>query len=373
MSVRYRPEREKWEAAIVVRGKRRRPLFDTKKEALDAEKKAKLQKFEIDDKSITRIPIADSFRMYFEDVSAGKTSTANDRIYFNLGNHFLTEVRGLEYVDEITLQDLEALQKWLAKEQVLEEGKVKVQWKATTVNRAFHTYDHFFNKMCAWGHLSKSPGQYLSSLTEEPVTREPLSLEMYQAIVAHPATTDWFKDVLEFIRDTGSRGSSIGRLSWPHVNLQERWFEIDMKKGAKAATKVIRLPMTDKVFALFVRIRNKWPLAEGAVFRYDNGQPVRADVISKAGSRTLRACGFKEVDLYGARHGLASDLINAGVPIEVVRQLLGHASTKTTQTYTKGTSMETLNNALRLVRGSEVPPDATSSITKVAVGSDDLE
>ncbi|MGV9638575.1 tyrosine-type recombinase/integrase [Nocardia rhamnosiphila] len=38
--------------------------------------------------------------------------------------------------------------------------------------------------------------------------------------------------------------------------------------------------------------------------------------------------------LHQLRHSHATELINAGVSIEVVRKRLGHASTETTQVYT---------------------------------------
>lgn len=41
-----------------------------------------------------------------------------------------------------------------------------------------------------------------------------------------------------------------------------------------------------------------------------------------------------EIDIRQLRHAHATELINAGVSVEVVRRRLGHASTETTQLYT---------------------------------------
>jgi integrase len=388
MSVRFRKDREKWQAEITVRGKRLRPLFNTKREAEDAVRRAKLKRFEIDDVAIERTLINEGLLHYFNEVSYSKSlkSKVNERLYFSLAGYYLGKERNLEWLDEITLQDLEALQKWLkpARKLTIEVDfdateKRQIQkdvWSSSTINRAFRTYTHVFNKMCAWGRLEKNPTQYVQSLAQRPVKRATITREIYEAILAHKSTKSWFKDVLEMIWLLGCRGSSIERLTWERINFKERYLELDTKKGARAETKLITIPMVDPVFALLMRIRNKRSEAfepKGSVFRYDNGQPVKADVISRAGTRALRACGFKDVNLYGARHGLASDLINAGVPIEVVRQLLGHSSTQTTQIYTKGTSIQTLANALKLVRGESTAPNGTKPETEAAVASGDLE
>ncbi len=372
MSIRYRADRDKWEASIVLRGKRSRLQFSKKRDAEEAVRLAKLKKFDLNE-SISEIEIGDSFKMYFDERSGDKVSKLNDRRYFNLAHHFLVEVRGLRYLSDITLQDLEALQKWLSKEQTLggEKGEVKGALKASTVNRAFHTYLNFFSKMLQWGKIEKDPGRFLEKLPESLASREPLTREIFLKV--HAAAPAWFKDVFDFLYHTGARGSSVERLTWERVDLRERILHLDSHKGARAEAKVITLPIIDPVFAVLARVRNKWPQIHGPVFRYDNGEPVRADQISKVGNRLIKSCGYPEVDLYGARHALASELTDQGVPTEVVRQLLGHSNIQTTQGYAKGTSKVTLANALNLVRRDEMPPNATKEKLKTAVGSDDLE
>lgn len=384
MSVKFRAERNKWQADVVIGGRRRRILFDKKRDAEEAEKKSKQKRLGLGDQTeIPRVLIGAGFADYYQKESKSRkstTSAANDKWYFNLANHFF-EAHSLEYVDEIGLQHLEDLQRWLGPARLLGTEKIeatgeerevrKEAWSASTVNRAFHTYDHYFTKMCAWGLLEKNPGQYLKSLPEDPVKRNPMTEEIYNAVMSHKETPAWFKDVQEFIREIGPRGSSIERFEWPMVNFSLKRYQLDTRKGARAVTKLIDLPMTGRMFALLVRVRNKWPAATGAVFRYDTGEPVKAERISKVGNRLIKLCGFDDVHLYGARHGLASDLINAGAEIELVRQLLGHSSTKTTQNYTKGTNMETLGNALKLVRGDRdvTAPDGTNEETPVASGA----
>ncbi len=54
---------------------------------------------------------------------------------------------------------------------------------------------------------------------------------------------------------------------------------------------------------------------------------------SAAHHRWQKYCTAAGVDIHQLRHSHATELINAGVSIEVVRKRLGHASTETTQVY----------------------------------------
>jgi integrase len=71
------------------------------------------------------------------------------------------------------------------------------------------------------------------------------------------------------------------------------------------------------------------------VFADTAGAPLRADGVHKYHwLPMLRRQGLPEVRLYDARHSCATMLLEAGVPMKAVQELLGHASmTLTADTY----------------------------------------
>jgi integrase len=75
--------------------------------------------------------------------------------------------------------------------------------------------------------------------------------------------------------------------------------------------------------------------AHDFVFADARGEPWRADGISKyAWTPTLQRLKLPAIRLYDCRHTAATMLLEAGVPMKVVQQLLGHASmTLTADTY----------------------------------------
>ncbi|MGO4614718.1 tyrosine-type recombinase/integrase [Nocardia sp. 2YAB30] len=77
---------------------------------------------------------------------------------------------------------------------------------------------------------------------------------------------------------------------------------------------------------------------------YTTGPMFRASINGKGGPLSYSAAHHRwqkyctaagvDIDIHQLRHSHATELINAGVSIEVVRKRLGHASTETTQIYT---------------------------------------
>ncbi|MBF6518484.1 tyrosine-type recombinase/integrase [Nocardia cyriacigeorgica] len=77
---------------------------------------------------------------------------------------------------------------------------------------------------------------------------------------------------------------------------------------------------------------------------YNSGPMFRASINGHGGPLSYSAAHHRwqkyctaagvDIDIHQLRHSHATELINAGVSIEVVRKRLGHASTETTQIYT---------------------------------------
>ena len=70
------------------------------------------------------------------------------------------------------------------------------------------------------------------------------------------------------------------------------------------------------------------------VFSKSNGFPFNRDYVSRCFKRAVRAAGLDEdLHLYSLRHSTATNLALKGVPLVVIKELLGHSSIVTTQIY----------------------------------------
>ena len=66
------------------------------------------------------------------------------------------------------------------------------------------------------------------------------------------------------------------------------------------------------------------------MFTGEDGQPLDPNYISRAFRNAVAAAGLRHIKLHDLRHGHASLLIDAGVPIAVVSERLGHANPNVT-------------------------------------------
>ncbi|MGE3756899.1 MAG: tyrosine-type recombinase/integrase [Pseudobdellovibrionaceae bacterium] len=346
MSVKlvYRSDRQKWQVTHYIGKKRKRPLFENKQVAEAFIRRLQLS-LGMEQEGIT---LEDAIKAYFESVTKRKSSAshATEKRYFNLLFHFLTVERGVHTVPAVTLQDLEAFQHWLLVQKTYDGRPLNMC--ASTVNRVFSSVRHMFRKFVQWGYRPESPCAYLDSLEATAKPRRAMSVGEFR--LALGKAPDWFKPVWTFIYSSGAPPICIERLKWAQVSMSDRLFALTRYKGAKAQQKLTWLPMTDDVFSIFIAMRNKYPTGDH-VFRNSVGRPLTSDRCSKTANDAIKAAGLKGLTLYSARHGLASDLTAAGVPTEVVRQSLGHASITTTQRYANKLHKDTLLRALNLVRG----------------------
>ena len=106
---------------------------------------------------------------------------------------------------------------------------------------------------------------------------------------------------------------------WSHCGLLRRRIELDSRTvGALLAHS---LSQADE--------RRAWGAAyedHGLVFAQENGRAYDPARITKVFTQLARQAGVRPVRLHDLRHGAASLMLSAGIPVEIVSKRLGHAS-----------------------------------------------
>lgn len=360
--VSYREDRSKWQVCYYVDGKRKRRQFKEKPAADNFARKIRIG---MSPDELDSIPLIEAGRKYFASESQRKNpkSRANDKRYINLHFHFMNYERGIENLASVSLEDMEAFRDWLPtlmfEPWQNENPKTKallphkpMSMGPKTVNRCLAVIKHMYKKCIHWKHIETTPCEYLEFLEAEDNDRPAMTGPEYLQALRHAPA--WFSPTLQFIYLTGAAASSVARLTWNDIDFDTRTFSLLRKKGRKAKWKRIPQAMTDPLFALLIMVRNEWPNAQTAVFRDEAGLPLAADTITKFGNIVIKASGVKDRTLYCLRHGLASDLTEANVATEIVRQVMGHASITTTQRYANKGGLRAVAGAIAKVRGGKV-------------------
>lgn len=296
----------------------------------------------------SKYSLSDAFSTFIETDSAQKADRSQkaDRRFLDLVLHFFNTSRKKTTVQEITLEDLERLQIWLKNGQQV-GSKFKEPWTQTTIQFYCRTLKKFFRKMQHMDYIVKNPADYWKVLRGTNKARRAMTKEEFAKI--HDAAPDWFKPVLMFMRLTGARGASTADICWADIDLKKGVLVLTSRKGGAGQSKSIPIPIypaLEEFLKSHPKSRSSDPLFWGP-----NGFPVTAQEISTEGSRLIRKIvGLRGVVLYGLRHSVAVEMTTAGIPLETVRQAMGHSSIAQTSHYAKGIASDVVKDAFDLIR-----------------------
>jgi len=132
-------------------------------------------------------------------------------------------------------------------------------------------------------------------------------------------------DLVVLLLDTGARYSEIANIEWSRIDLTKREIHLWRPKVQNEAI----LYMTDRVYEILKRRAandpNRW------LFENKKGGP--RGYASQAIRKALRKAGLGDCRIHTLRHTHASRLIQNGLSVYEVREVLGHTDIKTTMRY----------------------------------------
>ena len=129
--------------------------------------------------------------------------------------------------------------------------------------------------------------------------------------------------------NTGLRRGEILSMEWGDVNFSKK--QIMIRARNAKSRKMRYIPLNEEAY----NVLQKWEPNEsnrtGLVFPSKNKKPFVS--IKKAWLKILMDAGIQEFRWHDLRHTFASKLVMAGVDLNTVRELLGHADLKMTLRY----------------------------------------
>lgn len=143
------------------------------------------------------------------------------------------------------------------------------------------------------------------------------------------------KCILLILFSCGLRVSECVNLTFSQVQLEEKWLRILGKGNVERM-----VPMTQSVHdALYYYIQNIRPLALKKqyqnIFLSSKGNIIsRQYVHSMIKLRCSKQGVTQDISAHTLRHSFATHLLEEGVDIRIIQELLGHADISTTQVYT---------------------------------------
>ena len=273
----------------------------------------------------------------------------DEKTLYNLDNNFDTIMP--QRLDAITGRDLE----------LLRTGWLNAGNKPSTANRKMGSISGVFSRAVDWDYLPSSPldkikplkvdtkGQIRYLLKDEAKNlRNALEVREHRACLERDSANQWradrnkvlfpdlkklaftdhLKPMVLVSLNTGIRRGELFSLTWPMVNFQRKTITVS---GDTAKTSETRhIPMNAETFSTLKAWKDQ--IGESA-FVFPGLEGGRMEDVKSAWLKLLKeAClvGFRWHDM---RHDFASRLVMAGVPLNTVRDLLGHTDIKMTLRY----------------------------------------
>jgi site-specific recombinase XerD len=290
-----------------------------------------------------------------------------------------TSIHGIVDIREATSANLLAFRDWQAAQL---SKTTSERLKHSSVNQRFGLLRHLYACLYRAGLIDRDPAQQLTDpLPTETASRRALTEEEIKAFLdAFDTTTrQGLKDraMFELIYAAGLRVSEVATLKVADVDFQRRIMRV-RGKGDKDRLVPISEVARD-VLLLFLNDRAGDSAAW--IFTGTHGpQPpnhIQPDTISTRFRTLMRRFGMDKPDLtaHSVRHATATHLLDHGVSVRQVQELLGHTNIETTARYTHVVT----DNLKRLYRRfhpreqaifEEVDAAYLKRLTRLAPGSD---
>lgn len=200
------------------------------------------------------------------------------------------------------------------------------QVSGATVNRELALLKRMFNLAIDWDlYLSSNPLRKVKFFQEVNTGFRVLSSEEESRLLAK--ATPAIQDIVLYALNTGSRIGEIFSLRWQNVDLAGGLINVFSPKTQKVRV----VPINSEAR----RILEFWALGRKNEFVFYNQKTGEPFVDLDAGLElACKNAGIAGVTWHTLRHTFASRLLERGVDIMTVKELLGHSTVTVTMRYT---------------------------------------
>lgn len=210
-----------------------------------------------------------------------------------------------------------------------------------TINRYVATFKTMLKMAVRWGYLGHNPAESIKILKEDSEIPNALTEEQLEKFLAE--LPDYAKIIATFAADTGMRSSEMKHLQWSDIRFDERMIVVRGSDSKNGEFRVI--PMTSRAHALLNELHQQ---NQNSKVRQLQVLPW-CETKKSFHSAGMRA-GIGHVHPHMLRHTFATRLRDKGVPLDRIKELLGHKSMQMVLRYAK-MRPEQLKEAIEALNG----------------------
>ena len=189
--------------------------------------------------------------------------------------------------------------------------------KKVSVNSYLRHIRGILNKAFEWGYAPKKvPVVMLKVPKRHPRILSPDEIDL---VLLHSQHCHFqMHRIIKFALWTAARREEIHTLKWQNVHLDQGFCTV-LGKGDKERT----VPLLDGAIEALGQ-----PKDIGYVFWHPH-----VDSISRSFKKIARDCGIEDISFHKLRHTSATKMLQCGIGLSEVKEMLGHEDVKTTEIY----------------------------------------
>ena len=211
----------------------------------------------------------------------------------------------------------------------------------------YRTLKAAFSKAVAWNYIKENPFRKVKFPRMQKKHPVFISVEEFKQILAK-VEERYLRELFTVAFYTGMRAGEIVNMRVGWIDFENNFITIKCSNGFHTKSRKERIiPMNHNVSEILQsRIKTN---SEDYVFTRIKAVRLNEDFISKKFKKAVRAAELNdEIHFHTLRHSFASMLVQKGVSLYVVKELLGHEDLSTTQIYSHLQS-QNLKDAVNLI------------------------
>ncbi len=200
----------------------------------------------------------------------------------------------------------------------------------------YRTLKAAFEKAREWNYISENPFKKFKTPKVPQTLPAYFGFKELQLIIK-ATERDILKDLFLAAYYTGMRAGELLNLRWNAVDFKNLLITVENTDTFTTKSKRERIIPINK--PLLTILKKRFPKIIDInkidyVFSKSRGIPFETEYVSKKFKKAVRKVKLSEsFHLHSLRHSFASNLVQSGVSLYVVKELLGHRDISTTQIY----------------------------------------
>lgn len=259
-------------------------------------------------KELEQIRLYDMIKIYLNYSEVNKVSYRHDIMYSNYWKAYFKN----DFIDKIKPIKIEEYKRYRRKTVC-----------PATINRELNSLSKMFSVAKENGYLLINPCHSVKKLRVENKKIRFLTREE-EKLMFDNLPDDWFKLAINFALLTGMRKSEILNLKWECIDFKENYINVLKTKNAKAR----QIPLATKLKDELMRLKR---LSE-----YIFTNPEKLTPYTDLKDRFKFICektNITGIVFHDLRHTAATRMVECGIDLVVVKEILGHSDINMTMRY----------------------------------------